>query len=71
MPHYNQYRVRKGFRGKAILQQWHCFPEGILSPLSGTCNWADVNYNNAPTELINGSALVKNNRGKRKCQLVE
>ena len=46
-----KYRVRKTFFGKSILQRWACFPSGISSPLAGTCDWIDVPYNKAPTEL--------------------
>jgi len=52
MPHYNKYRVRKGRFGKAILQQWFCYPSSIPSHLAGDCEWVDVSYKNAPQLLI-------------------
>lgn len=46
-----KYRIRRGFLGKSILQRWHCYPDGILSSLAGSCEWIDVDFDNAPTDL--------------------
>lgn len=51
MSWHNKYRVRKGLFGKSILQQWHCFPDAIPSALAGTCDWVDVTYKAAPSQL--------------------
>lgn len=51
MAYHNKFRVRKGLFNKAILQQWHCYPEAIMSSKAGTCSWVDVNYKDAPEIL--------------------
>lgn len=46
-----QYRVRKGWFGKSILQQKVHYPSGILSPLADEKRWEDVDFKHAPAKL--------------------
>jgi len=62
-----KYRVRRGLFGKSVLQKWMCFPEGISSHLSGTCDWVDVSYGKAPSEL----EAVEKEKASRVLEIVD
>lgn len=49
MPHVNMFRVRRGWFGTSILQQY--FDGSALSLPYSTSGWVDVAYENAPASL--------------------
>ena len=51
MKRSGRYRIRKGWFGKCVLQEW-CEWQGGSCELPDTCNgWVDVDFHHAPTEL--------------------
>ena len=54
-----RYRVRRGFRGVAILQRLidsPAFLGGQVDASHRHIHWVDVDYDNAPTELASAMA---------------
>lgn len=52
---YNQFRVRRGWFGKAILQQLKSFPTfagGHVDTTVRSIEWVDVSYDHAPVMLV-------------------